>query len=109
MFKHHLPQTVLSPRDCVSNVQIIYDGGALPGEYAVARLDWNGQPTLGIRWNIAERETGNPDKVSGKITCMGEPNSRGYPTWFILPDAFLQNIMTGGDVAVAIREYLEEE
>ena len=109
MFKHHLPQTVISPRDCVSNVQVLYDGGAIPGEYAVARLDWNGQPTLGIRWNIAQREASDPDKISGKKICMGEPSSHGYPTWFILPDAFLQNIMTGGNVAVAIREYLEEE
>lgn len=108
MFKYHPSQTVISPRDCVSHVQVIYDGGAIPGEYAVARLDWNGQPTMGIRWNITERELNNPAKANGTIPCVGEPNSRGYPTWFILPDTFLQNILADGDVAGAIREYLEE-
>ncbi|SDX75816.1 hypothetical protein [Flavobacterium degerlachei] len=104
---HHPANTVISPQDCVSNVVPIYDGGPTHGEYSVAILEWNGNPCVGIRWNITERELNNPDKVSGRIICVGEPNSRGYATWFILPDDFLRNLLSGGDIASEIRNYLE--
>jgi len=32
------------------------------------------------------REWDDTDKVSGKKECLGMPVSRGYPTWFILPN-----------------------
>ncbi len=110
MAKSRPAATVLSPKDCVRNVKVLFDGGVkMHSHYSVAQLEWNGHPCIGIRWNITERELNNPAKANGTKTCVGEPNSRGYPTWFILPDAFLQNILAGGDVAVAIREYLGEE
>ena len=107
MAKHHPAHTVLSPKDCVNNVAPLYDGGPTKGEYSVAIVTWQGQPCVGIRWNITERELNNPDKVSGKTACVGEPNSRGYATWFILPDEFLTDLLTNGDIAKKIRDYLE--
>jgi hypothetical protein len=108
MAKHYPANTVTSPKDCVDKVIPIYDGGAFKGEYSVAILEWQGNPCIGIRWNITERELNNPDKVSGKVVCVGEPNSRGYATWFILPDDFLRALLSGGNIATRIREYLGE-
>ncbi|MBN8699569.1 MAG: hypothetical protein JST02_05115 [Bacteroidetes bacterium] len=108
MAKHYPANTVLSPKDCVDSVTPIYDGGPIQGEYSVAIIQWQGNPCIGIRWNITERELNNPDKVSGKIVCVGEPNSRGYATWFILPDEFLRDILNGGQISEKIREYFND-
>jgi len=106
---HHPASTVLSPKDCVNSVAPIYDGGPIQGEYSVAIIDWQGRECIGIRWNINERELDSQDKVSGKVTCMGEPNSRGYPTWFIIPDAFLTALShRGNNISEKIKEYLEK-
>lgn len=107
MAKHYPAGSVISPQDCVDNVNPIHDGGAVQGAYSVAILEWEGNPCVGIRWNITQREFNNPDKVSGKVVCVGEPNSRGYATWFILPDYFLRDLLDGGDIAKRLREYLD--
>lgn len=108
MIRHHPANTVTSPKDCVDNVRVIYDGGAVKGEFSVAVLEWQGNPCIGIRWNITERELYNPDKQSGKVICVGEPNSRGYATWFILPDSFLTELLQGGNISREIKKYLGE-
>jgi hypothetical protein len=85
---------VTSPRDCVSNIRVIYDGGdgSLPGSFpfSLARLDWDGTPSYAMRWNVAQREWDDPDKISLSKVCAGMPTSRGYAVWFILPDAFVK-------------------
>ena len=68
------PEAVQGPKNRVSNVRVIYDAG--PGNAAVARLECDGQPSVGLRWNGDE---GRP---------LGNPQSRGNPTWFIVPAAF---------------------
>ena len=105
---HHPAQTVISPKDRVSNVVPLYDGGPIQGEYSVAILEWNGDPCVGIRWNITERELDDSDKVAGIKTCVGEPNSRGYATWFILPDDFLRSLLSNGDIPKKIENYLRQ-
>jgi hypothetical protein len=64
------PDTVRSPRGSVSDLKVIFDAGE--GEWSVAELAWDGEPSLGIRWN-------------GTAENVGTPQSRGIPTWFILP------------------------
>ena len=66
------PRDVVSPKNHVSNVDVLY-AGAGPGSWSVARLHWDGEPRLGIRWN---GDGANP---------LGNPQSRGIPTWFIVP------------------------
>lgn len=66
------PRMVLSPKGRVENLAVIFDGGE--GSYSVARMDWDGEPRLGVRWNGGDGEG------------LGNPQSRGIATWFILPD-----------------------
>lgn len=107
-YVYKLPQTVLSPVKNVKNVRVLFDGGNTHGAYSVARLKWNGNEVLGIRWNINENEAGDPKKISGAVTCLGEPNSRGYSTWFVLPDDFIGKILSGSDLRDKLQEYLAE-
>ena len=64
------PKMVRSPKQLVKNLEVIYDGGE--DSWSLVNLEWDKKPSLGIRWN------GNEDSI-------GTPQSRGIPTWFILP------------------------
>ena len=63
------PKKVVSPKAKVSNVVVIHNDG----EFAIATLQWNKENRIGIRWN-GEGENN-----------LGYPQSRKYPTWFIMP------------------------
>ena len=78
------PSTVLAPRNAVRSVDVIYETGE--SGWAVARLNWNGEIVLGIRWN------------GGEESSLGSPNARGIPTWFILPK----------ELEGVVREHVEE-
>ena len=67
------PRDVVSPKNHVSNVDVLY-AGAGEGGWSVAHLRWDGEPALGIRWN------------GDSASPLGNPQSRGIPTWFIVPD-----------------------
>jgi hypothetical protein len=66
------PATVLSPRNRVGSVRVIYNSG--PGGWSVVLVDFDGEEHVGFRWNGADDEPG-----------IGSPQSRGKPTWEILP------------------------
>lgn len=83
--RYHDPSTVLSPRDMVSNVRVIFDGGN--NSFSLATIEWDGTDCLAMRWNIALREWDDPEKINNNRICVGMPSSRGYPVWFILPDS----------------------
>ena len=107
--KYHPPATVLSPRDCIGNVKVLYDGGYKKNIYSLAIVTWQGKKRIGIRWNINQREWDNPDKRAGKTVCIGEPNSRGYPTWFILPPHLLRLLLAGqNEIAGIVEQALAE-
>ena len=78
------PETVLVPKDVVRSVEVLYNSGV--GGFSVALLDWNGEEAVGIRWN-GEEDSG-----------LGNPQSRGKPTWFLVPD----------ELSAAVRERAEE-
>src|SRR5580698_7134188 len=67
------PAAVLSPRASVRSVEVIYSTGA--GGWSLARIGWEDSQSVGIRWNGSDDEPG-----------IGTPQSRGNPTWFILPE-----------------------
>jgi len=70
---YHDPKTVLSPKDRVKSVEVIFDAGPVDFSWSVARLKWDDSHAVGIRWN--------GDKSSTK----GLPQARGNPTWFVVP------------------------
>lgn len=81
-YKTFDPKNVISPKKNVKNVRVIFKNQ----EYSIAKIEWNGNDQMAIRWNISENERYDQDKINGIKKCLGEPNSRGVPTWFILPD-----------------------
>jgi hypothetical protein len=70
--KYVSPNSVISPRLHWSLITVLDDTG--PGGSALAIGRWDTEPVLGMRWN--------GDNDSNPI---GNPQSRGIPTWFILP------------------------
>ena len=84
MMRYIKPDRVISPRDFIRDVHVIFDGGIY--SFSIAELEWEGGKTYGMRWNVARREHDNPEKQNGNIECMGMPTSRAYPVWFILPE-----------------------
>jgi len=71
------PQTRLAPRASVRTVDVIYDAG----EWSVARVNWEGDDRIGIRWN------------GGDGPGVGNPQSRGKATWFIMPEPLQQVLL----------------
>jgi hypothetical protein len=77
--KYIVPSQVLSPKARWSLIDILDDRGE--GEISVALGRWDDLPVLGIRWN------GEEDSP------IGTPQSRGLPTWFIMPDGNLSEAL----------------
>ncbi len=67
------PALVVAPRASVRSVEVLHDTGAAEDGWSLARLGWEGSIRLGIRWN------------GGQGSGIGNPQSRGNPTWFVLP------------------------
>jgi hypothetical protein len=72
------PETVTSPKGSVSNLRVLLNTGE--HGWSLAAMRWEDRDALGIRWN---GHAGNP---------LGNPQSRGIPTWFILPDELAATI-----------------
>ena len=66
------PEDVLSPREKVSNLRVIYSGNE--GELAIATMTYGGTANeVGIRWNGDDKDE------------LGYPKSRNQAVWFIVP------------------------
>lgn len=65
------PETVTSPKERLEYLELIFDGGA--DSFSLAKIRWDGDECVGIRWN-------------GNDNSIGEPNSFGNPTWFVIPE-----------------------
>ena len=107
-YRYNLPHTVISPQKNVKNVRVLLDTGNSHGAFSVAQIEWNGNDVLALRWNINENEASDSQKISGKNVCLGEPNSRGYSTWFVLPDDFLEEILKNSKLNVDVNNYLKK-
>jgi len=83
--KYVKPDDVKSPKNHLELVRVLYDGKDDPS-YSIAIVKYDdGDESYAMRWNISSAEYDDPDKVQGKKLCIGNPVSRGYPTWFVLP------------------------
>jgi hypothetical protein len=70
--KYISPASVVSPKAHWSLIDVLDDQGS--GKISVALGRWDNCPVLGMRWN------GNDN------SSIGNPQSRGLPTWFIMPE-----------------------
>ena len=75
------PKTVYSPKGMVKSVEVIFDKGPEDGSWSVARLKWGDSPAVGIRWNGDSRSS------------IGLPQTRGNPTWFIVPEELADAVL----------------
>jgi hypothetical protein len=81
------PKTVHSPRANWSLIEVLTDKGA--GDVSLALGTWvsDGEApgkALAMRWNGNEGDNG-----------VGHPQSRGLPTWFIIPEWMYPTILSG--------------
>ena len=83
---HIDPRMVNSPKSSVSDLNVIIDEGE--GYYAIALLKWNNEYSVGMRWNGGEGGEG------GQFKGIGNPQSRGVATWFILPNDIAKLLLT---------------
>lgn len=77
------PELVVSPKSMVKNLKVIYDDGE--NSWALAHFDWDEKSVLGLRWNGGSNDPRFPG--------IGNPQSRGVPTWFVLPDEIGEAIL----------------
>jgi hypothetical protein len=77
------PGTVVSPKNRVKSVDVLYNAG----RWSAALLDYDGAERLGIRWNGSKKRQG-----------VGNPQSHGRPTWFVVPE----------ELAAVVRERVEQ-
>jgi hypothetical protein len=76
------PNTVDSPRDRWTLIDVLCQhGGGDENWWALALGRWDGVPCLAARWNGADNKE-----------SKGNPISRGYPIWFILPDEMAEAV-----------------
>jgi len=88
--KYILPDKVISPKGKIEIIDIIYDGNngnheRTEVDVSLAKIKWEGEAHLAIRWNVATYEYEDKDKVSGTALCIGMPASNGEPEWFVIP------------------------
>lgn len=80
------PKEVMSPKKRVSGeIEVLVDKGER--YWSLCKLTWDGKPRIGIRWN------GGLDSTER----IGNPQSRGNPTWFILPEEVADVILQAVD------------
>lgn len=75
------PESVLSPKASVKEVRVLLNTGE--DGWSLAELLWDERPVLGMRWN------------GSKANPIGNPQSRGIATWFVVPDE-LSKILRDG-------------
>jgi hypothetical protein len=76
------PEHAVSPKGRVKDLRVVYNSGRTPGSWSVATLKWDEQPRVGLRWNGEQGEGGK-----------GNPQSRGNPTWFIVPEQISEEVL----------------
>jgi hypothetical protein len=74
-----LPEDVISPKNHWRLHEVVLDRGA--GNCAYAIGEWDGRPRIGFRWN------GTTDSP------IGNPQSRGLPTWTMLDRALHEPVI----------------
>jgi hypothetical protein len=82
------PKRVDSPRRWWRLIEVLWDGGE--GEDSLAIGMWANKPVLAMRWNGSSKEG-----------VIGNPQSRGLPTWFVLPEWSYGSVLDAADLGAA--------
>lgn len=90
------PRNVISPKTRLAGpIDVVYpiepDAKA---PYSIARFTWDKRPAVGIRWNGDGESQGD----------VGNPQSRGLPTWFILPEEIADLVLNFFGASMADEE-----
>ena len=85
------PTDVRSPKDKWVLVDVLLDRGERKGAYAIGL--WEGEPRIGFRWNGGGATTRRP-----QATRLGNPQSRGLPTWTMLSEELHQAVLDLSDI-----------
>lgn len=90
------PAEVVSPKRHWSLIAVLKEANEDGSSLAIGR--WDGKPVLAMRWTGDEQ---NP---------IGNPQSRGLPTWFIVPYAYNEAILTTltKDKRMLVRNFIPE-
>ena len=73
-----LPDLVRSPKERIRELRVIYTNRE--ERWSIAEIDWYHRNDDEWRWRVGIRWDGEEDE-------LGNPQSSGHPTWFILPEA----------------------
>jgi len=79
------PEQVISPKLHWNLIAVIDEGREGSSALAIGR--WDGQLVLAMRWN---GDRSNP---------IGHPQTRGLPTWFIIPKKYREDILNNKSLA----------
>lgn len=95
------PEKVTSPKLRWALIDVLDNGSgkAIAPGVSIALGRWDHEPRLAMRWN------GNEDNP------LGNPQSRGLPTWFILPPGKVTEAMVGllpAEKATLTRNFIPE-
>ena len=74
------PVEVVAPQDRWQLIEVLHDGGE--DKWSAAEGRWDEEYYLGIRWN------GNNESP------LGNPQSSGHPTWFMVPRELEEAVRT---------------
>ncbi len=93
--------SVTSPKLHWSLIAVLKDEGEGQGVLAIGR--WDNEPVLAMRWN------GSGDTLSP--TPIGNPQSRGLPTWFVVPHTYDEAILStlSADQRTLARNFLPKK
>jgi hypothetical protein len=80
------PGDVHSPRNKWVLIAVLDDGSGKDDGCALAVGRWEEKPVLALRWN---GDKNNP---------IGNPQSRGIPTWFIVPEKYNDALLNHSDL-----------
>lgn len=77
------PETVISPKNRWRFLELLHNTGEDGWSLAKGQWEDNGEfkPVLAIRWN-------------GNDSSLGNPQSRGNPTWFVIPGELEDSVLS---------------
>jgi hypothetical protein len=79
-----MPQDATSPKDMLSDLEVVINMGQ--DDFALAVGLWAGNPMLLLRW------TGSPDRP------LGNPSSFQFATWLVIPRQLEAGIVQSLDI-----------